>query len=536
MRKYASLVVLTSIATLVHSLWAQSDPTCQTLWADLAAQVNETCAVVADGQACYGAGVVSAESAEGSLAQPADTINLASVTNLTVSPNDDGLSVASLTIPTQTPDSPIRLTLFGDASIENKLGRPVEVVELPVSNAVGYDVNLRAGPGTEFDVAGAFGFSAEGVATARTEDNQWLQVDLGDTVAWVSTTFARVDGDINTLPTGDNPYTQPMQALSLSSAANVEGCGAGSAGLLIQYAGQDEAALQINGADIRLEAGVFLAQADEAGLTLFALKGSLEVSSAGEEVALQAGQSADIALESDVPSAPTLLSAYPFAEVEGLPTALLPQDQVVCVGGVASEVTSSLSEPKADSANFEDVSAAGNVVITGWAEDESGARWWRLQDTSWLPAESVQTTAFCETVGEVEAVAARIPTGGNGGSGVDVATILSQRSIWEANSGVEVSTGSCNFPPVAMCQHLVAISDNGDGSISWRGQELQPYPLFSSGENFFSFSGRNQLNNANISLALTFNSESTWTMTMTTVFDNDPQCIRTFNYRATRSR
>ena len=86
-----------------------------------------------------------------------------------------------------------------------------------------------------------------------------------------------------------------------------------------------------------------------------------------------------------------------------------------------------------------------------------------------------------------------------------------------------------------MCAHLAAIVPNADGSISWRGQEPQPYTMQSVGNGTYSYNGRNALGNGNLQMTLTFTSATEWTMTATTVYDNDPGCQHTFYYTATRS-
>jgi hypothetical protein len=60
--------------------------------------------------------------------------------------------------------------------------------------------------------------------------------------------------------------------------------------------------------------------------------------------------------------------------------------------------------------------------------------------------------------------------------------------------------------------------------------------MFATGQNSFSFSGRNGLNSANVTFSLTLTSEATWTGTMQYVFDNDPGCTHTFYYTADRIR
>lgn len=110
-----------------------------------------------------------------------------------------------------------------------------------------------------------------------------------------------------------------------------------------------------------------------------------------------------------------------------------------------------------------------------------------------------------------------------------------QSTIWQANSGSDNVSGTCKLSALTMCSHMVAITLNSNGTISWRGQEPRAYTLRQR-NGVFSFSGRNKRGNGRITLSLVFNSENSWSMTMTQVFDNDPECIHTFYYTASRSR
>jgi hypothetical protein len=109
-----------------------------------------------------------------------------------------------------------------------------------------------------------------------------------------------------------------------------------------------------------------------------------------------------------------------------------------------------------------------------------------------------------------------------------------QTVVYQAESGPDFISGTCNTPPIEACSHPAAIIPNANGTIDWRGQEPVPYRMQPVGPNSFVFRGRNFLNNANLSLELTLTSESTWAMTMTTVYDSDPLCNHTYYYTAVR--
>jgi hypothetical protein len=109
------------------------------------------------------------------------------------------------------------------------------------------------------------------------------------------------------------------------------------------------------------------------------------------------------------------------------------------------------------------------------------------------------------------------------------------QSVWQAYTGPDTLSGACETPPIAACDHLSAVIVNPDGTISWRGQEPQPYTMTPIGIDQFFFQGRNGLNDANITLNFTF-AQGAWSGTMQYVFDRDPDCTHTFYYTAQRLR
>ena len=114
----------------------------------------------------------------------------------------------------------------------------------------------------------------------------------------------------------------------------------------------------------------------------------------------------------------------------------------------------------------------------------------------------------------------------------NVSLVPAGRTIWTAFSGADNMSGTCKSAPLVTCTHPAAVTLNSNGSITWRGQEPKDYTLRSIGNNTFSFSGRNFQGNANISLTLTFNSATSWNLTMRQVFDSEPTCTHVFYYSA----
>ena len=341
----------------------------------------------------------------------------------------------------------------------------------------------------------------------------------------------------------DNPYTAPMQALILENDDSSI-CG-GSSGLLVAYDGESATQLQINSVDVEFDAGTFLVRATTDDMLEIQVidNTNVEVDTPDGHVAAKTGESIEIPLGGDDGLSPVaeavLAPSFSFASVVNVPLSF--GENEVCLAGVSDTgvTLASFSSPSADANPAADLTAEGHYRVLGYTESEDGARWLQVQDaqsTSWIIEDEIETVGACANVLQIDPNATVSNEANFSSASGDLGNLLNDRSIWQANSGNEVQTGTCNYPPLALCEHLVAVTPNADGTISWRGQEPQPYTMFpGEGGNFFSYSGRNKLNNADMSLALTFHSESSWTMTMTQVFDNDPECVRTFNYRASRN-
>lgn len=419
-------------------------------------------------------------------------------------------------------DGGLRFILFGEASLE-AIEAEAEPATLNVSNGVGYAVNLRAEPSTIADVLGSFNWNQTGIADGRSADNVWVRLQRDSGPAWVSAELVRLDGAIDLLPIADG-----KGGAAFNLQTEPEDC-TDAAGLLLESTGEDAVQVSINKATLELDQAAALITPDEDGLTIRVLSGEVAYL-ADEPVTATAGQTL-LAPQAELPSA---VDGLILAQAESAPLTLT--SQAICLVAPNADSINLLTEPDSDAETVLALEAGNHYQAAGYAEDATGERWLQLRsagESGWVAESDILAVGNCAELALIDPNA--MVTGG-GSNSAAIANVLSGRSIWQANSGNESSTGTCNFPPVAMCEHPVAITPNADGTISWRGQEPEPYTMYPGDTGFFSYAGRNKLNNAELSLALTIQGEGAWRMTMTQVFDNDPQCIRTFYYTATRVR
>jgi hypothetical protein len=73
-------------------------------------------------------------------------------------------------------------------------------------------VNLRAGPGTDYDVVGQASVGQRYPALARSAAGDWWQIDVDGLAAWISAGLARVEGDPAALPLAEVVAPSPAAA------------------------------------------------------------------------------------------------------------------------------------------------------------------------------------------------------------------------------------------------------------------------------------------------------------------------------------
>jgi hypothetical protein len=487
----------------------------------------DSCGSITPGQTCLGAG--SVRSVPGSLPLVGTAIGTENIDSLT---SVGGSSLVMLKLRAGLPETaiPVQMVLFGDATMTNSApGVDPSAPTITVRNGPNNILNLRAIPSTEGEVVGSMSWSEALPADGRTANNSWLHVQSENGAAWVFANLVTVEGDMSTLPVLGGFATEPMQGFTLQTTTI--SCGGG---LLVQSNNDDNARLEINGALLTFANSTLLLHSEAAdSLTVTVLNGSVFVNANGREANGRAGMRIVVAPG----EAPDVETSYAFASLGSVPLALLSPDVPICVAGVGTTSAPLYNRAGATSAAGEltaeeSVTATAQTVIDGVTWLQVGQRWVKQSD--------VQTVGACEALPQsTSATAGSNSSSSQPADNVSVPAsdlVPPERSIWQAHTGVDNLTGVCTAPPIAQCDHLAAVSKNANGTITWLGQEPSPYFLNPTGVNTFSYSGRNQLGNANLSLSVTFTSETTWVGTMTIVYDSDSGCTHTFNYTAERIR
>ena len=473
---------------------------------------------------------------------------------------EDALGVIQLPLPVGNEADALQAVLFGDAQLMNNVSAAdAEPPTVGIRNVAGYTVNLREGPGTEFPVVGVMPGDAEWLADARNAESTWFRVQTDEgTAAWVFSDLVGLDGTPNDLFVVGGSYDEPFASVILNNAFDRE-CSVAGSGLLIHRESHEDSTVQfgLNGVDVSLQAATVIALVnDENSLELNVLNGFIDVRSEGVSTEATAGESVRVSLDEDglASTTPRRDATYRFAAVAGAPLDVLDlaDESAVCVIGIGfgDEAAPLQGGPGEGYGVVQNLDVERHGMVTG-QHSVDGEDWWKLGDgveQAWVAQDNVRTFGLC---GNNIAQSDPPLSGGTGAVVTDNTTVTGNdlldnnavstgtsyvpatQTVWQAESGPDVLTGECTGAALAICSHLTAIIPNADGSISWRGQEPVPYTLYPTGENTYAFSGRNFQNNGTANLFLTFTSETSYSLTFTTVFDNDPACNHTFYYTAT---
>ncbi len=534
------LLLLTSL--LCTAIIAQEMADCAALMLNRVSAAAESCAATPLNALCVGSDPVTVRLSGGELPfMPGDTLALDTVTGIVTGSaniNEEAWGLALLNTDVGLAAGSLQMVLFGDATLTNAVN--ITTLDLPIigiTNTAGYDVNLREGAGMGFATVGIFRQNTTLIADGRSADGQWYRVRAGAGLAWVSaSTPIQLEGSTETLMPLDNPYTAPMQVFTLQTAAeDADLCGMAASGLLVALNGDERVHLVANNVDIAFSTATFLVQATGAtGLQIHVINGTVQARVNNQTSDASAGETLTITLDADTLLAsgvPELKTRYPFAAVGGAPLALIDAAVPQCIAGITQNDVTTFGGPGAEYPELAALDAAAHYLVTGFALDSGAQAWWKLDNGRWTPQSAVQTTGLCDAVAQVEAppITNFTPL-----SAANADFLPAETTIYQANSGPDILSGTCSGSPVAVCIHPAAIIPQADGTFLWRGQEPKDYLMSPIAANTYQHIGRNFANNANIKLTMTLTSAETWQMTMETVYDNDPLCIHTFNYTAAR--
>jgi SH3-like domain-containing protein len=375
---------------------AQDANTCENLLIEAIQSVQDICSDLQPGNACTPSG---------------DTISLGEMETLeTAALNLEANQWDSALIKIATSGQPIAMALFGGAQVTYSALETALPTQEPLiaSNKSGYNVNLRSGPGKDFELAGFFGWDKTATVDGRNADNDWLRLQTDEGMAWIASDLVSLQGDINNLPvlSGD---ANPSQQFTLRTPDATADCGAGASGLLVSRSGNDSVGLQVNGTNLTFDTVTLLLQAKpNANLEIFVIEGETAVDAGGEQITAQEGETAEVGLGGttglQADAAPLVKPSYPFTSMIGVPLELVSDETLACTAGLSDDIATVSLFEQPDS----EATVAGLLLfdahynVSGWLADDEGNQWWQLND-GWVRQDTVQVTGACETVDEISA-------------------------------------------------------------------------------------------------------------------------------------
>ena len=339
--KYALAAILIALMFFPTLTIAQDDG-CKTVVEEAITTAATHCAELKPNEVCLGhpnIDKVIQNDPDLSFDTPGDTLSLDCLCSMHLSPlqTTGSWGLAMMQVSPSEDDQPIRYVLFGDVEIQNAASARSELTAQVVSAT-----EVHSGPGSHYGVI-------ETLPAGRIIDvngcnctGNWLRLVLEDgRVGWIWAGSVTGLGDDAELPMvrSDTPVYASMQAFTFRSGDVPTCSSAPEDGILIQARSElNEAQLQINGAEVTLDATVFVQSQPGKSLTIEVLEGAATITATGFAATVRAGARAVIPMtENNTPTG--LMRIEPFAsqDVANLPVTLLPET-VNPVGSLDGEI------------------------------------------------------------------------------------------------------------------------------------------------------------------------------------------------------
>lgn len=385
---------------------------------------EQNCSVIGRNEVCYGHLVLNAASRPGienfRFEEPGDIEDVITMQSLSLSAMDVVQQVwgvilmevqAGLSVDSQ---ENVTMVVFGDTDIRS--------ANALFNAEVLINANAREMPEATAAIAGVVSAGDIVTVNGRTEDGDWLRVQLDPTQltsAWIAADLLQLDGDVEDLVIIDGEGEErtvdfgPMQAFYFESGKDDAPCEeAPNSGLLVQTPeGSANVTLWIDEVIIELDANAsaFVQAQPNGSLNVNLLEGTANVTAAGETQRALPGTVVSVALDENLSAAgaPTEAQAFDAEDLQSLPIGLLtrpvdvPDPLALGVGVPASGSwafawgVESLTCPDGTVVPFESsgqaatITASGDGSVVNWGGDFSRT------------AEGVYTRSYIDTEGNL---------------------------------------------------------------------------------------------------------------------------------------
>jgi len=407
LRRYTIVFIVGCLTTI--SVLAQN--ACETVINDALNTTEEQCSDIGRNQTCYGHTMIDATlRGDATFDDIGDITDLANLESIRLSTYDDsagtwgvGLMQVQANVPNSVPGQGVRILLFGDTEVENKV--PYVAPLTIVANA---NTRLRSSPSSanDFNILTAVNAGQELIANARTEDGEWLRASVSfangwGTSGWIAAIVVDGDADRMSLPVAEasEPNYGPLQAFYLSTGINGGTCETlPDNGLIVQTPqGAGSIEFLINEVNIRMGSTAFL-QVLENNLRVNLLEGSANVSANGTRQFLVPGTFTEVELDPDTRAAigtPAFLEPIPQDVIDRLPLDAPPEGEAT---EGESEETGLIAVDPAEPPSVDEVDALINE--TYGTEFGIAQGWYRISVTNFEQViENPMTDGYCASGG-----------------------------------------------------------------------------------------------------------------------------------------
>jgi Bacterial SH3 domain len=341
--KWYRKLALLLIVLCFSSVAAQGTDICATFVQQALNTVEDACAPTGRNQACYGN--VSLEATPRpdvpnfTFQKQGDLVNVADVDTLQLKQLDAadniwGIALMKIqaNLPDRLPGQNVTFLLFGDVKLQNAVPASPTLNTVEVTSNGG--INVRTGPGTNYQVAGSLAKGQTATADGRNSDGLWLRIQIPDSSAlgWVFTSLVTPASDVSALSVVDASQQEvplkPMQAFYFSTGITGTGCTqAPQDGILIQTPeGAGTIDLRANDVDIHLGSTAYLQAQPSSNMTVSVVEGESQITANGKTVTIPAGAQVTIPVDANLKASgePTDPQPYDAALVAPLPVQVLP--------------------------------------------------------------------------------------------------------------------------------------------------------------------------------------------------------------------
>jgi uncharacterized protein YgiM (DUF1202 family) len=309
MRIKTFLVFFGIMSVAIWQSTAQSN--CPVFLQQTLQSVSENCENMTRNSVCYGNNQVRAEFIsevpEDFFTQPADRADIASLvslitTSLSLTDEQWGVAVMNLqaNVPNTLPGQAVTFVLLGDSEMENAVTPDEVFVPMdPILVRVSSDrVNVRSGPGTNFNILGTTNRGEAFATDARSADAGWVRVIYqGERVGWLSRVVLEENSAIDSLPVPDDSQRSVMQAFYLRTGVGRAECEeAPSNALMVQGPQNIQVNITVNGLNVQMGSTVMFRTTSDSEMEVTVLDGEAR-------------------LTPDIPGAPTTIVQEGFSSV-----------------------------------------------------------------------------------------------------------------------------------------------------------------------------------------------------------------------------